>query len=86
VRRVLVRHWIDLGKVSIRTSRCVVSLNGSLMRLPHVAPDVDAATPAVIFEEIKRVPDVRRLQLNLDNLDGLAFDNAGAGGATAKSG
>jgi hypothetical protein len=84
-RRVLVRHWIDLGKISARTSRCVVTLSGSLMRLPHVAPDVDAATPAVIFEEIKRIPDVRRLQLNLDNLDGLAFDNASAGAAPAQS-
>jgi hypothetical protein len=82
VRRVLVRHWIDLGKVSVRTSRGVVSLNGSLLRLPHVAADVDAATPAGIFEEIKRIPDVRRLQLNLDNLDGLAFDNASAGAST----
>ena len=82
VRRVLIRHWIDLGKVTVRTSRGVVSLNGSLMRLPHIAPDVDAATPASIFEEIKRIPDVRRLQLNLDNLEGLAFDNASAGAAT----
>ena len=78
VRRVLIRHWIDLNKLTVRTSRCVVSLNGSLLRVPHVAPDVDTATPAAIFEEIKRLPDVRRLQLNLDNLDGLAFDNASA--------
>ena len=85
VRRVLVRHWIDLGKVTVRTSRCVVSLSGSLMRLPHTAPGVDAATPAIIFEEIKRIPDVRRLQLHLDNLDGLAFDNASAGAASAQS-
>jgi len=86
VRRVLVRHWIDLGKVSIRTSRCVVTLSGSLMRLSHVAPNVDAATPAVIFEEIKRIADVRRLQLKLDNLDGLAFDNPAAVAVPAQSG
>jgi hypothetical protein len=83
VRRVLVRHWIDLGKISVRTSRCVVSLNGSLMRLPHVAPDIDAATPGSIFEEIKRIPDVRRLQLSLDNCDGMAFDNAASAATTA---
>ena len=79
VRRVLVRHWIDLNKLSVRTSRCVISLSGSLMRLPHTASDAGAATPAAIFEDIKRIPDVRRLQLNLDNLDGLTFDNASAG-------
>ena len=84
VRRVLIRHWIDLGKISVRTSRFVVSLNGSLMRLPHVAPDADSATPAVIFEEIKRIPDVKRLQLNLDNLDGLAFDNSATAAAPSR--
>ena len=85
VRRVLVRHWIDLGKISARTSRCVVTLSGSLLRLPHVAPNIDAATPGSIFEEIKRIPDVRRLQLNLDNCEGLAFDNASAGAAATHS-
>ena len=85
VRRALVRHWIDLGKVSVRTSRCVVSLSGSLLRLPHTAPNIDSATPATIFEEIKRIPDVRRLQLNLDNCDGLAFDSASAGATPAQS-
>jgi hypothetical protein len=86
VRRVLVRHWIDLGKISVRTARCVVSLSGSLMRLPHIAPNADAATPSTIFEEIKRIPDVRRLQLNLDNCEGLAFDSASAGATPAQSG
>ncbi|HVM59618.1 MAG TPA: hypothetical protein VMV72_02030 [Verrucomicrobiae bacterium] len=76
VRRVLVRHWIDLGKVSLSTSDCVVSLGGSLTRLPHIAPDIDGATPASVLEEIKNIPDVRRLQLALDNGDGLAFEDA----------
>ncbi|HTS16696.1 MAG TPA: hypothetical protein VMP11_03910 [Verrucomicrobiae bacterium] len=75
VRRVLVRHWIDLGKISVRTARSVVSLSGSLKRLPHIAPDIDAATPSSVLEEIKHIPDVRRLQLSLDNCDGLSFEN-----------
>ncbi|MGO9246270.1 MAG: hypothetical protein ACLPT4_13055 [Verrucomicrobiia bacterium] len=86
VRRVLVRHWIDLGKITARTARCVVTLSGTLTRLPHIAPNVDAATPASIFEEIRRIPDVRRLQLNLDNCEGLAFDNASTASTSAQSG
>ena len=79
VRRVLVRHWIDLGKMSSRTTRCVVTLSGSLMRLPHINAEVDSATPAAILEEIRRIPDVRRIQINLDNWNGQSVDNQGAG-------
>ena len=79
VRRVFVRHWIDLGKISARTTRCVVTLSGSLMRLPHIAPEVDATSPEVILGEIKRIPDVRRLQVNLDNWNGQSVDNQCSG-------
>jgi hypothetical protein len=79
VRRVLVRHWIDLGKITARTARCVVTLSGSLMRLPHINSEVDKATPEVILEEIKRIPDVRRLQVNLDNWTGQSIDNQASG-------
>lgn len=56
VRRVLVRHWIDLGKMSARTVRCVVTLSGALMRLPHISPEVDLATPGSILDEIREDP------------------------------
>jgi hypothetical protein len=79
VRRVLVRHWIDLGKMSSRTTRCVVTLSGSLMRLPHINPDIDSATPGSILEEIRRIPDVRRLQVNLDNWNGQSVDDKSSG-------
>jgi hypothetical protein len=79
VRRILVRHWIDLGKITARTTRCVVTLNGSLMRLPHIAPEVDATAPGTILEEIRRIPDVRRLQINLDNWNGQSVDNQASG-------
>jgi hypothetical protein len=83
VRRVLVRHWIDLGKVTVRTARGVVSLSGSLLRLPHTAPEADATSPDNIFAEIKRIPDVRRLSLSLDNVDGQSFDSVCAGSTPA---
>ena len=49
VRRVLVRHWIDLGKISARTNRCVVTLSGSLMRLPHINAEIDTTTRRKTF-------------------------------------
>ena len=79
VRRVLVRHWIDLGKMSARTTRAVVTLSGALMRLPHLNPEIDLATPGSILDEIRKIPDVRRLQINLDNWNGEAVDDKSAG-------
>jgi hypothetical protein len=79
VRRIMVRHWIDLGKISMRTTRCVVTLNGSLMRQPHISPEVDLATPGSILDEIKRIPEVRRLQINLDNWNGQSIDDKSSG-------
>jgi hypothetical protein len=79
VRRILVRHWIDLGKITARTTRCVVTLSGSLLRLPHINAAVDMATPEIILEEIRRIADVRRLQVNLDNWNGQTIDNQGSG-------
>lgn len=83
VRRVLVRHWIDLGKMSARTVRCVVTLSGALMRLPHISPEVDLATPGSILDEIRKIPDVRRLQINLDNWNGESIDDRCSGLASS---
>ena len=79
VRRALVRHWIDLGKISARTNRCVVTLSGSLTRLPHVNAEIDTTTPENILGEIRRIPDVRRLQISLDNWNGETIDDKSSG-------
>lgn len=67
VRRALVRHWIDLGKISVRTTCGVVWLSGSLDRLPNSGTDLDTKAVESVLAEIKRVPDVRRIQSNFDN-------------------
>jgi hypothetical protein len=67
VRRVLVRHWIDLGTVSIRTTRGVVSLNGTINTLPGAAQTIDATLLLAIVNEIERQPHVRRLNASFTN-------------------
>jgi hypothetical protein len=67
VRRVLVRHWIDLGKLSVRTTCGVVWLNGSLERLPNSGAALDTPALESILAEIRRTPDVRRLQARFEN-------------------
>jgi hypothetical protein len=67
VRRVLVRHWIDLGKLSTRTTGGVVWLTGSLERLPNSGARLDAPSVDGVLTEIRRTPDVRRLQARFEN-------------------
>ena len=67
VRKVMVRHWIDLGKLSMRTTRGVVRLGGALNRLPGAVGELNATLIMVIIAEIKRVPHVRRVSADFTN-------------------
>jgi hypothetical protein len=67
VRRVLVRHWIDLGKICVRTTSGVVRLSGSLVRLHSGGPALDPTTVVGIMAEIRRIQDIRRIQASFNN-------------------
>lgn len=67
VRRVLVRHWIDLGKISLRTTQGVVWLSGALAKLPKVSSEITPATLLEMITEIRRIASVRRVQTNFSN-------------------
>lgn len=67
VRRVLVRHWIDLGKISLRTTNGVVSLSGELLRLSHGGNALTPASLLQITSELSGVPRVRRISVNFTN-------------------
>ena len=67
VRKVMVRHWIDLGKLSMRTTRGVVRLSGALSRLPGAAGHLNCALIITILSEIKRVTHVRRVSADFTN-------------------
>ena len=67
VRRALVRHWIDLGKISLRTTQGVVWLSGALTKLPKVTSELTPATIAEMINDIRRTCSVRRVQCSFSN-------------------
>ena len=67
VRRVLVRHWLDLGRIFIRSTNGHVSLRGSLSRIHGMNDPINSATVDTIFTEIKRVRNVKNISPDLDN-------------------
>lgn len=69
IRRLLVQHWIDLGALSIRTTRGVVTLSGALVKLRDSRAVIGQEELEGIRLAIQRCPGVRRLQLDLSNIE-----------------
>lgn len=67
IRKVFVRHWIDLGRLSIRSSVGRVSIYGSLQRIPGIRDELSPSIVEAIFNEIKRIQDVRLVALEIEN-------------------
>ena len=67
IRRVLVRHWIDLGRISIRTNLGRSCIYGSLARIAGHEEDIIAATIGTILTEVRRIREVVHVELRLEN-------------------
>ena len=67
IRRVLVRHWIDLGVLSIRTTGGVVRVCGVLNRLHHTPDVLTGSAVGNLFKEIRANRQVKRIVVTLDN-------------------
>lgn len=67
IRRIFVRHWIDLGRLSIRTYQGRLSIRGYLQRIG--GKDEELTTPIVeaMFAEIKRITSVQQVTAELEN-------------------
>lgn len=83
-RRVLVRHWIDLGRLAIRAAAGSISVRGELVRIAGMQENITSAVVETIFSEMKRTTKVKRMQINLTNWANLngkwvpaSADNAG---------
>jgi hypothetical protein len=66
-RRIMVKHWIDLGRLAIRSSGGRLSVYGTLQRISGVA---DPLTPAIVesmFRDIAHIRGVRFLTPHLEN-------------------
>jgi hypothetical protein len=67
VRVVLVRHLIDIGRLSIQLSMSLLRLHGSLCRLPGVTTPLTADVVKSIFSELGRIQGLRRVDGEFDN-------------------
>ncbi len=67
IRKVLVRHWIDLGRVGIYSRSGNVTIRGNMQLLRGVKHDLDSQLMENIFREINRIKEIKRVHVELDN-------------------
>jgi hypothetical protein len=67
VRRIFVRHWIDLGRISTITVNGQVTIRGTVQVLPGVATPVTAKTLENIVADIRRIPNLRTVRHHFTN-------------------
>lgn len=67
VRKALVRHYIDLGNLTLSAIRGHVFLRGALTRLPGAAEALSLPLLQRIFVDLERTPGVRRISFELSN-------------------
>jgi hypothetical protein len=67
VRVVLVRHFIDIGRLAIQISPGRINLRGNLVRLPGVETKLTSETVTAIFAELERIRDIRRVEGDFEN-------------------
>lgn len=67
VRKELIRHWIDLGKVSIRSTNGRVWVRGSLNRISGIKEDLTSSIVDTLFNDMRRIRGVVALNVEFDN-------------------
>lgn len=67
IRRLLVKHWIDLGRISVRTTGGSVSIFGLLQRVEGRAEPLTPPTVEGMMYEIRRIDSVKAVRAHLDN-------------------
>ncbi|OVE76218.1 hypothetical protein BVX97_02175 [bacterium E08(2017)] len=66
-RSVLVRHYIDLGHLSLRSINGTVTIRGALMRIFGNQEEITPTLIDAMYKEIKRIPGIKRIHFYLDN-------------------
>ncbi len=67
VRSVLVKHWIDLGRLSVRSTDGKLYVRGALSRIAGVNEELTSAIVDAMFSEIKRIRNLRQVYPMLEN-------------------
>jgi hypothetical protein len=67
IRKVLIRHWIDLGRLSVRTSRGKAFVHGSLNRIYGMSEELTTPIVESMFAEIRRIKNLGQIIVEFDN-------------------
>jgi len=67
IRRLMVRHWIDLGRLSIRSTGGRVLLCGTFKRIDGVNDPLTTPIVEGIFRDIRQAKNVRFVGAHLEN-------------------
>jgi hypothetical protein len=67
IRKVLIRHWIDLGRLSVRTSKGKAFIHGSLHRIYGMNEELTTSIVESIFTEIRRIKNLANMHVEFDN-------------------
>ncbi|MCE9612703.1 MAG: hypothetical protein K8T26_00410 [Lentisphaerae bacterium] len=67
IRRVLVKHWIDLGRISIRTTNGRILFFGYLRRIEGHRDNLSPPALDAMFYEISRIRGVQHVRTHFDN-------------------
>jgi hypothetical protein len=66
-RSVLVRHWIDLGRLSVHLSTSTLHLSGDLLKLPSSGAELSGQAVWDLMDELRRITVGLRIDANLNN-------------------
>ena len=68
VRRTLVRHWIDLDRLTILPVRETVIVSGEFrVNRPDTNREATASLLSILEEELRRCHGVKRVRFDLEN-------------------
>ena len=68
IRKVLVRHWVDLGRLRMSSAGGRIYIRGLLTKIPgQGTTDLATANVDAIFSELKRIPHVKWVSADLEN-------------------
>lgn len=66
-RRILVKHWIDLGRISVHTTRGRVAIYGVLRRIEGRLETLTGPVVDNIFRDLDTIKGVQIVRPHLDN-------------------
>lgn len=66
-RSVFVRHWIDIGHLSLRSVNSSITIGGQLLRIFGQKEELTPALVETIFKEIRLIPGVKHVVPALEN-------------------